>query len=160
MKLTHKVFAVGAVMIGLLGSGATATTAAAATTPTPPPGPSASPSPRSVADIKHHINMHLTKVIGQATAARKRVAADPNLTAAQKARLDTDLSKLIADATTARREVNAATDRAGLQAARPALEAVKADRHQLHKDWQAIHPHGTPLPTETSSEVPTAPSTS
>jgi hypothetical protein len=160
MKLTHKVFAVGAVMIGLLGSGATATTAAAATTPTPPPGPSASPSHRSVADIKHHINMHLTKVIDQATAARKRVAADPNLTAAQKARLDTDLSKLIADATTARREVNAATDRAGLQAARPALEAVKADRHQLHKDWQAIHPHPTPLPTETSSEVPTAPSTS
>jgi hypothetical protein len=158
MKRTHKILAVGAVTVGLLGSGSTVP--AAATSPSPPPGPSASPTRPSVADIKHEINGHLTKLIDRATAERQRVNADPNLTAAQKARLDADLDKLVADATTARRQVNAATDRAGLEAARPALRAVKADLRRLHEDWKASHPDGTPPPMAPSSAVPTAPHTS
>jgi hypothetical protein len=136
MKLTHKVLAVGAIVAALLGPGATAATAA--TAPSPPPGASAGASPRSLADIKHHVDKHLTKLIDRANAERKRVDASPNLTAAQKAKLDSDLNKLVADATTARREVDAATNRAGLEAARPALQAVKADLQQLRKDWKSI----------------------
>jgi hypothetical protein len=113
-----------------------------------------------VADIKHHIDRRLTKLIDRATAARQHVNADPNLTAAQKAKLDADLNKLVTDATVARREVDAATDRAGLEAARPALQTVKADLHQLHKDWKATHPHGTSPPMAPSSPVPTAPPSS
>lgn len=157
MKRTHKILAVGAVTVGLLGSGSTAS--AAATSPSPPPGPTASPSGPSVADIKHEINGHLTKLIDRATAARQRVNADPNLTAAQKAKLDADLNKLVTDATTARSQVNAATDRAGLEAARPALQAVKADLRRLHEDWKSIHPHGTPPPWAPSPAAPTAPPT-
>jgi hypothetical protein len=158
MKRTHKILAVGAVTVGLLGSGSTA--AAAATSPSPPPGPSASPSRPSVADIKHQINGHLTKLINRATAARQHVKADPNLTAAQKAKLDADLNKLVTDATTARGQVNAATDRAGLEAARPALQAVKADLRRLHEDWKASHPHETAPPMAPSSAAPAAPPTS
>jgi hypothetical protein len=146
MKLTHKVLAVGAILAALLGPGATAATAAA--TPPPPPGASASASPRSLADIKHHVDKHLTKLINWATAERKRVDANPNLTAAQKAKLDGDLNKIVADATTARREVDAAKDRAGLEAARPALQAVKADLQQWRKDWKSMPgAHGSAKPT-------------
>ncbi|MGC9665434.1 hypothetical protein ACNTMW_02640 [Planosporangium sp. 12N6] len=132
----------------LLGSGATA--AAAQTTPPPPspPGAGTSASPWSVSQIKQRLDAHLAKEINQATAARQRVNASSTLTAAEKAKLNGDLNKLIADATTARREVDAATNRAGLEAARPALQAVKADRQQVHKDWKAISgAHGTAKPT-------------
>jgi hypothetical protein len=158
MKLTHKVLTVGAVMVGLLGSCATAATAA--TTPPPPPGASTGASHLSVADIKHRIDRHLTKLTDRAVAARRRVDADPSLTAAEKAKLDADLSKLITDATTARRRVDAATNRAGLEAARPALRAVAADRLQVYKDLQAIHARRTPGPTAPPSAVPAPPSPS
>jgi predicted homoserine dehydrogenase-like protein len=103
-----------------------------------------------LADIKHHIDKQLTKLIDRANAERKRVDANPNLTAAQKAKLDSDLNKLVTDATTARREVDAATNRAGLEAARPALQAVKADLQQLRKDMKSI-------PGAHRSAAPTAP---
>ncbi|GAA1821470.1 hypothetical protein HC028_11310 [Planosporangium flavigriseum] len=150
MKPIQRVLAVGALVAGLLGSGATAATAQ--TTPPPPPGASTSASPWSVAQIKHHVDSHLAKVIARATAARQRVNSDSTLTAAQKAKLNADLNKLITDATTARRKVDAANDRAGLEAARPALQAVKADRRQLYKDWEAIHgAHGTATPSAPST---------
>jgi hypothetical protein len=113
-----------------------------------------------VADIKHRIDRHLAKLTDRAVAARRRVDADPRLTAAEKAKLDADLSKLVTDATTARREVDAATNRAGLEAARPALRAVAADREQVYKDLKAIHAHRTPRPSAPPPAVRTAPSTS
>jgi hypothetical protein len=113
-----------------------------------------------VADIKHRIDRHLAKLTDRAVAARRRVDADPRLTAAEKAKLDADLSKLVTDATTARREVDAATNRAGLEAARPALRAVAADRERVYKDLKAIHAHQTPRPSAPPPAVRTAPSTS
>jgi hypothetical protein len=107
-----------------------------------------SASPRSVAEIKQHIDRHLAMLTDRATAARRRVNSSSTLTAAEKAKLNADLDKLITDATTARRAVNAATDRAGLEAARPALKAVKADTQQVHKDLRAIRSkHGTARPS-------------
>src|SRR5258705_13168639 len=145
MKLTHKLLAMSVLVAGMIFSGATAATA----DPSPPPSPGASPgtSHGSVADIKRQLDKHLAKVTDRAETARTRVDASAKLTAAEKATLDADLDKLVADAATARREVDAATDRAGLEAAQPALHAVKADRDQLHKDWEAIpSAHKAPEP--------------
>ncbi|GII25755.1 hypothetical protein Pme01_53520 [Planosporangium mesophilum] len=146
MKLTHKAITVGAVVAALLGSGTTAATAQ--TTPPPPPGTRASASPMSFTETKRRIDQHLAKTISGATTARQRVSASSTLTPAEKATLDADLNKLITDATTARRQVDAATNQAGLQAAQPALQAVKADHQKLHKDLMAVRSaHPTLRPT-------------
>jgi chromosome segregation ATPase len=145
MKLTRKVFAVGAVAAGLLAAGATAATAATTTTPAPAAGQGT--GHRSLADIQHRVDQRLDKLTARAAEARKRVDASQKLTAAEKAKVDADLDKLVADAATARRQVDSATDRAGLKAAKPAIQAVKADHQQLRTDRKAVrdaHQKSTP----------------
>ncbi|NJC84621.1 hypothetical protein [Planosporangium mesophilum] len=142
MRLTRKVFVVGAVTAGLLGAGATAAVAA---TPTADNGAGRRP----VADVQHRIDQRLDRVTARTAEARKRVDANQKLTAAEKAKLNADLDKLVADAATARKQVDAATDRAGLKAAKPALQAVKADVQQLRTDRKAVRDaHRTPTPAK------------
>jgi hypothetical protein len=145
MKLTRKVFAVGAVTAGLLAAGATAATAASTTSPTPTAGQGS--AHRTVADVQHRVDQRLDKLTARANTARQRVDANQKLTADEKAKLKADLDKFVADAATARRQVDAATDRASLKAARPALQAVKADHQKLRTDRKAIrdaHQKSTP----------------
>jgi hypothetical protein len=67
---------------------------------------------------------------------QSRLAAKPKLSAARTT-LQADITKALADTATWRTQTDAATTKAGILAAKPAHEAVKADLAKLDADLTA-----------------------
>jgi hypothetical protein len=90
-------------------------------------GTAVTPAPRTVDSMKA---THLTAKL---TAMQTKLAAKPKL-AGSMTTLQADITKALADTAAWRKQVDAATTKAGVLAADPAHQVVKADLVKLHTD--------------------------
>jgi Skp family chaperone for outer membrane proteins len=89
--------------------------------------------PRTVESLKAQVDAKAEHITSKMQALQTRLASRPKLAAAKTA-LEADISKTLADTDTWRKQVDAATTKAGIRAADPAHQAVKADLAKLHSD--------------------------
>jgi hypothetical protein len=123
MRIARYVALVGAaaaVAVGVAGP-------AFATTPAPP---------RTVASVKAQADAKAQHITSKMQSLQGRLATRPKLAAA-KTVLQADITKTLTDTAAWRTQVDAATTIAGIRAADPAHQVVKADLAKLHADLTA-----------------------
>jgi Skp family chaperone for outer membrane proteins len=89
--------------------------------------------PRTVESLKAQVDAKAEHITSKMQALQTRLATRPKLAAAMTT-LQADISKTLADTATWRKQVDAATTKAGVRAADPAHQVVKADLAKLHSD--------------------------
>jgi hypothetical protein len=92
--------------------------------------------PRTVASVKAQVDAKALHITTKMQALQGRLATRPKLAAA-KTTLQADITKILTDIGTWRTQVDAATTIAGIRAADPAHQVVKADLAKLHVDLAA-----------------------
>jgi hypothetical protein len=92
--------------------------------------------PRTVASLKARVDAKAEHITAKLQAMQSRIAGKPQLAAA-RAILQADIIKALADTAAWRQRVDAATTKAGIRAADPAHQIVKADLAKLHADLAA-----------------------
>lgn len=93
-------------------------------------------APQTVADVKARVDGKAQHISAKMQALQSRLTARPHLAAAQNT-LQADITKILADTATWRQQIQTATTMAGIRAADPAHQAVKADLVKLHTDLEA-----------------------
>lgn len=90
-------------------------------------------APRTVDSMKAKVDTKAAHITAKLQAMQTKLAAKPKLAAARTI-LQADIAKALADTAAWRRQVDVATTKAGILAAAPAHQAVKADLAKLHAD--------------------------